>query len=64
MSGIYKTNCGTCLKVYVGQTSINFEQCINEYYQSFVNRTLDYTYAKYSIEENHSLTRHNENESP
>lgn len=52
-SGVYKLNCGTCNKIYIGQSGRTFKKRILEHKNSFKNRKDDSTYANHLLEENH-----------
>ena len=52
-SGVYKLKCGTCPKVYVGQTGRTFKQRIYEHKRSFLKNKKDSNYAIHLINEKH-----------
>ncbi|MVN25614.1 hypothetical protein GO639_10705 [Staphylococcus aureus] len=53
ISGVYKLKCGTCPKVYIGQTGRTFRNRIQEHHKSYVNKKTNSTYSNHLLEENH-----------
>ena len=54
-SGIYKLNCGSCDKVYIGQTGRSFSRRIYDHQYSYnVNDRVSH-YAKHVFDENHNF---------
>ena len=53
-SGVYKLECGTCDKLYIGQTGRTFIERIREHFRSYFNHQ-DYAsnYANHLIDFNH-----------
>lgn len=54
-SGVYRLKCGSCDKVYIGQTGRPFKKRINEHKRSFLNNKHDSNYANHLLEEQHTL---------
>ena len=54
-SGVYKLSCGSCPKVYVGQTGRTFKKRLSEHKHSFVYKKTDSTFANHLLEEQHSF---------
>ena len=54
-SGVYQLNCGSCPKIYIGQTGRSFKKRINEHKYSFNKFKLNSNYAKHLLEENHAF---------
>jgi hypothetical protein len=54
-SGVYKLNCQTCPKFYIGQTGRCFEKRINEHKKCFLKNRLESHYAAHLINESHSF---------
>lgn len=52
-SGVYKLTCGSCPKIYIGQTGRNFKKRISEHKNSYIKNKTDSTYACHLIEEKH-----------
>lgn len=55
-SGVYKLTCGSCPKVYIGQTGRNFNKRHLEHKNSYVKNKTDSTYANHLLEEKHSFS--------
>lgn len=55
MSGVYKLTCGTCPKMYVGQTGRNFKKRIDEHKKCFLKNKNNSTFANHLLEEQHSF---------
>ena len=55
-SGIYRLNCGSCSKFYIGQTGRSFKVRIHEHRASFINNKVEHSnYAKHLVNENHNF---------
>ena len=52
-SGVYKLECGTCDKVYIGQTGRTFRERIREHFRSYFNQDDGSNYANHLIDFNH-----------
>lgn len=67
-SGVYKLLCGSCDKIYIGQTGRNFNKRIKEHRSSYIYEKEDSHYATHLNEENHNfndnfILLHNESKS-
>lgn len=67
-SGIYQLNCGTCPKIYIGQTGRSFYKRIKEHKDCYRLQTNNSHYAKHLLEEAHDFNSefkilHTENKS-
>lgn len=54
-SGVYQINCGSCDKVYIGQTGRNFNKRITEHKNNFLKEKTDSTYANHLLSEKHNF---------
>lgn len=54
-SGVYKLNCGSCSKSYIGQTGRSFKTRIKDHYDSFTKNNKHSTYADHLRTENHNF---------
>lgn len=52
-SGVYKLNCGSCSKSYIGQTGRSFQTRIKDHQDSFTKNNKHSTYADHLKLENH-----------
>lgn len=52
-SGIYQLKCGSCPKIYIGQTGRSCSTRIKEHKSSFLNKKSNSNYANHLLEENH-----------
>ncbi|KAK9879490.1 hypothetical protein WA026_006560 [Henosepilachna vigintioctopunctata] len=56
MCGVYKINCGSCEKFYIGRTFRNFQIRLSEHKRSFEKKKTDSHYANHLIDENHKFS--------
>ena len=54
-SGVYKLNCGTCTKEYIGQTGRSFKKRISGHLFAYTKQKTDSAYANHLIEHNHKF---------
>ena len=52
-SGVYKLECGSCDKVYIGQTGRTFRRRMYEHFRSYLNQDGESNYANHLIDYNH-----------
>ena len=52
-SGVYRLNCGSCDKVYVGQTGRAFKTRIHEHRKCFLNKNYTSNYASHLLRNDH-----------
>ena len=52
-SGVYKLNCGSCPKFYIGRTHRNFSVRISEHQRNFIKQNSYSTYANHLLDEHH-----------
>lgn len=55
MCGVYKLTCGSCPKIYIGQTGRTFKQRFLEHRNSFINQKSNSAFADHLIQENHDF---------
>ena len=53
-SGVYKLQCGSCPKLYIGQTGRTFKDTIQEHRRSFIKEDKISKYSTHIIEEPHT----------